>query len=114
MSEKTPRSLTSNCRVRLEKWNKVTYAWLEALSNPEDIARAKKNKHDIAYVVYTGSTIADSTAFYNQELQRAKDAVTLEPGELIEVNGKTYKVRVVKGNEINPRNSDPIKLDPVE
>lgn len=124
------KTLTPNTYVRLPQWPGMTYATFNtvrscAIRNQHSIfkrdpeaehARAVKNGHQTAFAIHAGYMLVDDGGhYYRREAERAKQAVTLEDGEIVAIEGEPeiYKVRVIKGNEKGPRNSDPIHFDTV-
>jgi hypothetical protein len=77
-------------------------------------ARATERGHALAGSIYTGAVLTTSVAFREQEAARYASAVALAEGDLVSIEGATYRVRFVPGNERGPRNSDPIQFIAVE
>jgi hypothetical protein len=118
------RALAHGDLVRLEAWNHVTFAKVGtvegyASENGDDpapaLARAQANRHDIAWIGYIGGALVnDGGRYFAEQKRKAASAITLTPGETVEMEGRFYRVRVLARCEAHPVYSDPIKLDPCE
>lgn len=118
------RTLSNGDLVRLSGWNHVTFAKAGSVegyasSNGDDpapaLARAQANGHALAWVSYAGGALVnDRGAYFAEQKRKAASAVTLEPGEVVQMEGRFYRVRVMARCEARPIYSDPIKLDPCE
>ncbi len=117
-------TLKPEALVRLPGWHKTIYAHFNTVraavaeysGDPEAaFRRAVDRGHPTAFINYSGTTLSNSPEFYAEEDRKAATAVTLEDGQIIEVEGEPemYMVRVVKGCYARPVYSDPIKLVPI-
>ena len=116
-------TLVHGQHIRLADWDSMTSATVFGVrgyaakynEDPDVVeARAREHGHPLAGSSYTGSALTDSKAFYEKRRAEAAGAVTLAPGQRVEIEGRTYTVRAVPGNERSPRNSDPIHFIAVE
>jgi hypothetical protein len=77
-------------------------------------ADAVARGHEIVATIYTGSTLLGdraAAARQNAEMKAKRAAaIELKNGQWVAIEGRLYTVRVVRGNEAGPRNSDPIKF----
>lgn len=110
-------TLTDAQPIRLAAWGKMTYATVFGLRgycerNGSDYAkaleRAERLGHEVVGSCYAGATLTDSKSFYEKQEAIVASAVTLEHGQLVEIEGATYQVVVLKGNERSPIYSNPI------
>lgn len=119
-------TLTHNQPIRLAAWADNASATVfttrgYAIENGRDPdaceARARANGHALNSSIYSSGTLVGDRAYgkllLEKELAAAKAAVTLEPGQVVEIDGRPYTVRVARGNDGRyPVNCDPIHFDP--
>jgi hypothetical protein len=110
--------------VRLATW-KNSYArvgTIEGYANEDTrygtpeatIQRAVAMKQPMAWTSYAGSTICADPGFYERHAAQVASATVIAHGETVEIEGRYYAVRVVRGNDgAFPRNSDPIAFTPI-
>lgn len=120
-------TLTYNQPVRLAPWADDAFAEVFTVRgyatakgmNPDDYeTMARANGHALAGTIYTsGALVGDRAAakrMLDARLAAAASAVTLAPGQVVQIDGRPYEVRVAAGNDRRyPVNSDPIHFDPV-
>jgi len=111
--------------VRLATWVRFPYdmetaevgtarAYARKYNEDPQVAhdRALANGHDTAYAMKFGAMLVDCriTAQRMADKRHADfaRAVTLNPGDVVEIEGETFTVAVPWGNTDAPRNSDPI------
>ena len=118
------KTLSHNEVIRLATWNAGDYArvfglrgFCEAGARDYDaaLARARQNGHDIAATMHSGTALVDDGGkHYAREEATAATATILTEGETVEIEGVRYMVGANHGNEKGPRNSDPIRFEPVK
>lgn len=119
--------LTYRQPVRLAAWADDAFAEVFTVRgyatvhgmNPEDYeTMARANGHALAGTIYTSGALVGDRAAAKRMLDArraaAASAVTLAPGQVVQIDGRPYEVRVAAGNDRRyPVNSDPIHFDPV-
>jgi|GEM_PF-1883242 hypothetical protein len=119
--------LTYRQPVRLAAWADDAFAEVFTVRgyatvhgmNPEDYeTMARANGHVLAGTIYSGGALVSDRATAKRLLDArraaAAAAVTLAPGQVVEIDGRPYEVRVPQGNDRRyPVNSDPIHFKPV-
>lgn len=111
--------------VRLASWMPTFYATVysaEGYAVDRDmdpvaaVARHRERGWEMAATIFTGAALVnDGGAFHARQRAIADGAVTLAEGQIVSIEGRTYRVRVVPGNGGSaPVNSDPIKFIAVE
>jgi hypothetical protein len=120
-----PISLKAGDTVRLATWVRFPYDESTALVGTARAYAAKYGEdqqaahdralsfgHDTAYASQFGSILVDCrVAAARMAAERKADfarAVTLSPGDVVEIEGETFTVAVPWGNTHKPINSDPI------
>lgn len=120
-------TLTYNQPVRLAAWADDAFAEVFTVRgyatvrgmNPDDSeTMARANGHALAGTIYSpGALVGDrATAKRLLDARRAAAAaaVTLAPGQVVQIDGRPYEVRMAHGNDRRyPTNSDPIHFKPV-
>lgn len=76
-------------------------------SEQEMLDRAIKNNHELVATINPGTVLTNSEGYYERENQLRQNSVPLNEGELIQAEGKIYKVKLVGKNY-----SDPIHFIP--
>ena len=104
--------------ITAEIFTVAGYAIERGRDPTEAVKRAQDNCHELAGSIYIGGTLVGDRADGQRRLaearQRNRDAMLLEEGETVEIEGALYVVKIVPGNAGRfPRNSDPIKFRPV-
>jgi hypothetical protein len=122
-----PIKLAAGDAVRLATWRLFPYDRCTAIvqtaradaakygENAETAhEQAKARGHQTAWATYTGGAIlGDKAARIAQEareLANFERAITVEHGQLVEIEGEVFAVHVPFGNHQFPRNSDPIQF----
>lgn len=106
------KTLINEQRVRLEGWTceTTTIHFLQG----EQLERAIKHGHHIAFTVFAGHCISANPEFYNRDKQRHAEAAVVRDGETIRsADGRKWVLKVMDRNSDMPRNSDPIHVIPV-
>lgn len=118
--------LTHNQRIRLAAWADDASATvfttrgyaIEHGQDPDKTeARAKHHGHALNGSIYSSGALVGDRAtakrLLDEALAAAAAAATLTPGEVVEIDGRRYTVRVAAGNSGRyPVNCDPIHFDP--
>jgi hypothetical protein len=121
--------LTHGCRVYLEGWTGIYddatarvftvrgYA-TEIGRDPDALAaQTVQRGQDLASTIATGTTLVGDRALArrmaDEQRQHRATAHMLRPGQQVRIEGTTFTVRVPRGNETSPRNSDPIHFQPM-
>ena len=112
--------------VRLASWMPTFFATVYtaegyALASGMDpaavAARHQEKGWELASTIYSGATLVggDGGAYYARQRAIADSAVTLAEGQIVTIEGRAYRVQVVRGNGgKTPVNSDPIHFIAVE
>lgn len=120
-------TLTYRQPVRLAAWADDAFAEVFTVRgyatvhgmNPEDYeTMARANGHVLAGTIYSSGALVGDRATAKRLLDArraaAAAAVTLHPGQVVQIDGRPYEVRVATGNDRRyPVNSDPIHFKPV-
>lgn len=106
--------------IKIPSWDSMTYANFSTLrgylqnihqSEVEKLMKsALENGNDEAWCVYPGTAISSSPDYYNRLLVKAKAAILINHDELVDIEGKIFKVNVLSGCHKRPIYSDPIKF----
>jgi len=68
--------------------------------------------HATAYTIYSGGALVDcrvtAARMAAERAERFARAVTLNEGDVVEIEGELFGVSAAWGNKASPRNSDPI------
>lgn len=121
------QTLTYNQPVRLAAWADDAFATVFTVRgyavangmNPGDYeTMARTNGHALAGSIYSsGALVGDRALAASMLAERralAAAAVTLTAGQIVQIDGRPYEVRVAAGNDRRyPVNSDPIHFKPV-
>jgi hypothetical protein len=110
-------TLTYRQAIRLADWS-FQYATLftaegfdrQTIANGYEVKRPATEPPS---AMFLGTMLCDSKKHYAEEQAIYDSAVVIDPNETYMIEGKEYKVRIVKGNELRPRNSDPFYFDAI-
>lgn len=106
--------------VRLEGWEGISvkvgtargYAASYNGDQEEAHQRAVKNGHNTAWTVYTGTALYGDRAYgalkAAERMENFIKAILLADGQVVEIEGERFTVKVIRRNEKYPVNSDPI------
>jgi hypothetical protein len=78
------------------------------------VAQSRSRGNPEVFATFAGHVIAADPGIYKRDVARNAAAIVVEDGETVEVDGKSYTVKVARGNHDYPRNSDPISFVPVD
>ena len=67
-----------------------------------------------AFVTFAGTVICAYDWHHKREKERLASAKVVKDGEVVKIEKKKYRIKVMPGNSDWPRNSDPIHLIPVK
>jgi NAD(P)H-hydrate repair Nnr-like enzyme with NAD(P)H-hydrate dehydratase domain len=113
--------LSHGALVRLAAWTN-SFAKVRTLAGyatergygPEFAEARRLRGEPEAWALFGGTVLSEDKSFYAREAAKYATAVVVFKGQTVEIEGKRFTVRVVKGNEGRfPRNSDPISFAPV-
>ena len=121
------KTISYNQHIRIAAWADDASASVftvrgYALSTGRDAddmeAQARANSHAMAGSIYTSGALVGDRALAQKMLAErmaaAAGAVTLVHGEVVEIDGCSYRVRLARGNGGRyPTNCDPIHFIPV-
>ena len=121
------KTLTYDQPIRLAPWADDAFATVFTVrgyaiangSNPDEYeSRARANGHRLMSTIYTSGALVGDRALakrmVDERIAAAAGAVTLTAGQVVEIEGRPYTVRVARGNDGRyPVNCDPIHFDPV-
>jgi len=121
------KTLTYDQPIRLASWADDAFATVFTVrgyaiangSNPDEYeSRARANGHRLMSTIYTSGALVGDRALAHRLLaeRRAKAAaaVTLDRDEVVEIEGRSYRVQIARGNDGRyPVNCDPIHFIPV-
>lgn len=118
--------LTHNQPIRLAAWADDASATvfttrgyaIEHGQDPDKTeARARHHGHELNGSIYSSGALVGDRAYGKQlrdaRIAAAAAAVTLERGEVVEIDGRRYAVHIARGNDGRyPVNCDPIHFLP--
>lgn len=116
--------------IRLANWDGMTAAKFFTVEGYERANGASEEKvseavartirlsatdatHTLVGSIYAGSCLTDDKGYYERRRAEIATAITIEDGETISAEGRTYRVKVMKGCGQSPRFSDPIHFTPL-
>jgi len=106
--------LAHKSEVRLESWP-IQVAIVGTLNGfcPDYAETARERKQAECWTVFTGTVIAADPSIYDHARRRHAEAIVVEDGQVVEIEGRRYRVVVNSRNHERPVNSDPIKFEEV-
>jgi hypothetical protein len=81
-------------------YNNVTYGENEDLD--EAVARAASKHHPLYWITLHGSVLCGDPGFYDREAARWANAPQVQAGDIVEYEGKQFKITPTWNNNFNP------------
>lgn len=94
------------CSVGTVEGYAATSTWQTA---EEAVERAIKNNHELAYTISSPKFLSSDPSAYIREEERKSHAIEVEEGEIVLIEGRKYKIKLM-----GPQYSDPIHFIPVK
>jgi len=121
------KTLTYDQPIRLASWADDAFATVFTVRgyatakgmNPDEYeVMARANGHALTGSIYSSGALVGDRALGQrllaERLAAAAAAATLAPGEVVEIEGRPYRVQIARGNDGRyPVNCDPIHFIPV-
>ena len=108
-------------RIRLSSWTFATakvHTLLGFYDGDKKRVAASRKMHGAdskeVFAVHAGTCISNSPGFYERDKAIHANATIVTDGEVVEVLGRRYTLKVLPRNHDHPRNCDPIHFIPVK
>lgn len=107
-------TLKHGSTIRLADWNAfATIGTIESYCSPATAKMARERGDAEAWASYAGAAITDHRSYYIKHSNDVAAAIVVAHGDMVEIEGKRYSVKVMQGCKLAPRFSDPIHFIPV-
>ena len=108
-------NLNHGSTIRLAAWNAFAIVGtIQSYCSPRFAAMARARGDAEAWASYAGAAITDHRSYYIKHKADVASAIIVEHGQVVEIEGNRYSVKVMRGCLPSPQFSDPIHFIPVK